>query len=63
MDADKELYDGRLYKHLKKEHDLQDKEVFVDRYIEKEVQRMEDSIGRDLKKQVKLNNEDSIVSQ
>jgi hypothetical protein len=93
LDADKELHDGRLYKHLKKEHDLQDeeelvktltesleeekedfntnkdnregeadeayfKEGFVDRYVEKEVQKMEDSIGRDLKKQVKFSNED-----
>lgn len=93
LNADKELHDGRLYKHLKKEHDLQDeedlvktltesleeekedfntnkdnregeadeayfKEGFVDRYVEKEVQKMEDSIGRDLKKQVKFSNED-----
>ncbi|SFN87289.1 hypothetical protein SAMN04487831_104174 [Pseudobutyrivibrio sp. UC1225] len=93
LEADKALHDGRLFSHLKKEHDLQDeedlvktltesleeekenfntdkdnrerkadeayfKEGFVDRYVEKEVQRMEDSIGRDLKKQVKLSSEE-----
>ncbi len=86
--ADQALHDGRLFSHLKKEHDLQDKEDlvktltesleeekedfstekdrqesgsdeayyeagFVGRYLEKEVQKVEDSVGRDLKKTIK----------
>ena len=34
------------------------KEGFIDRYVEKEVQKMEESIGRDLKKSIKIGNGD-----
>ncbi|SDB13495.1 hypothetical protein SAMN02910298_00703 [Pseudobutyrivibrio sp. YE44] len=92
LEADKAIHDGRLYSHLKKEHDLDDKEElvkvltesleekenfqtkkdererkvdesyykegFVSRYIEKEMEKVEESLGRDLKNQIKLGQRD-----
>ncbi|QFJ55360.1 hypothetical protein [Pseudobutyrivibrio xylanivorans] len=59
---EEENFDTETDKQDSEADEVYFKDGFIDRYVEKEVQKMEESIGRDLKKSIKIGNGDEALA-